>query len=79
MRHQLEQLRGKAARAQLVCDEIIGRHADLLSMLLYPEKDLQERVIAGAFLLSKYPDLLTRLYAVLETDCVDHQLIAFPA
>ncbi len=79
MRHQLEQLQGKAARAQLVCDEIIGRHADLLSMLLYPEKDLQERVIAGAFFLAKYPDLLTRLYAALETDCVDHQLIVFPA
>jgi bacillithiol synthase len=79
MRHQLEQLQGKAARAQLVCDEIIGRHADLLSMLLYPEKDLQERVIGGALFLSKYPDLLTRLYAALEIDCVDHQLIAFPA
>ena len=51
MQHQLEQLRSRAARAELRQSEILGRHAELLSNALYPNKVLQEREIGRDLLL----------------------------
>ena len=76
MQYQLEQLRARAARAELRQSELIGRHADLLSSALFPNKALQEREIAGIYFLSRYGrELLRDLYASLHTDCHDHQVI----
>ena len=53
-----------------------GRHADLLSNFLYPNKTLQEREIAGLSYVSRYgPDLLRGLYESIHPDCLDHQVI----
>ncbi len=38
MQHQLEQLRSRAARAELRQSEVLGRHAEFLSNALYPNK-----------------------------------------
>jgi uncharacterized protein YllA (UPF0747 family) len=76
MRHQLESLRARAARAELRQSEVLGRHAALLSNALYPNKTLQEREIAGIYFLSRHAmELLHDLYDSIHTDCLDHQVI----
>jgi bacillithiol synthase len=76
MRHQLESLRARAARAELQKSEIITRKATWLSNALYPNKTLQEREVAGICFASRYgPDLLRQLYDSIHTDCLDHQVI----
>lgn len=76
MAHQLEQLRSRAARAELRQSEVLTRHADLLSNLLYPGKTLQEREIAGVYFLARHGrELLDGLYEAIHSDCLDHQVI----
>lgn len=77
MLHQLESLRAKAARAELRQAEVLGRHAQVLSNALYPNKILQEREIAGIYFLARYgKDLLRTLYDAIHADCLDHQVIS---
>ena len=76
MLHQLEGLRAKAARAELRQTEVLGRHAQLLSNALYPNKSLQEREFAGLYFLSKYgKELLRNVYETMRVECLDHQVI----
>jgi bacillithiol synthase len=76
MQHQLETLRGRAARAELRQSEIASRHAQQFSAALYPNKTLQEREIAGIYYVSRHgSEILRELYACLHTDCHDHQVI----
>ena len=75
--HQLNQLRARAARAELRQSEVLGRHAELLSNALYPEKALQEREIAGIhFVARRGAQLLGSLYDAIHPDCLDHQVIS---
>jgi bacillithiol synthase len=77
MNHQLDQLRARAARAELRHTEVLARHADLLSNMLYPNKTLQEREIAGLYFLARHGlGLLPNLYDAIHTDCLDHQVIS---
>jgi bacillithiol synthase len=77
MQHQLEQLRSRAARAELRHSEILGRHADLLSNALYPNKTLQEREIAGIYFVSRHgKEFLQTVYDAINPDCLDHQIIS---
>src|SRR5437867_493777 len=76
IRHQLEQLRARAARAELRQSEVLARHANLLSNTLYPNKTLQEREVAGIYFVSRYGrEFLGELYDGIHTDCLDHQVI----
>ena len=76
MQHQLEQLRSRAARAELRQSEMLGRHAELLGSALYPNKVLQEREVGGVYFVARQgPELLRDLYDTLRTDCLDHQII----
>jgi bacillithiol synthase len=77
MQHQLEQLRSRAARAELRHSEILGRHADLLSNALYPNKTLQEREIAGIYFVSRHGrEFLQTVYDAINPECLDHQIIS---
>ncbi len=77
MQHQLEQLRSRAARAELRQSEILGRHAELLSNALYPDKVLQEREIGGVYFAARHgTELLRNLHDTLQTHCLDHQVIS---
>jgi bacillithiol synthase len=77
VRHQLEQLRSRAARAELRQSEVLARHADLISNALYPNKTLQEREIAGIYFVARYGnEFLRNLYDSIHTDCFDHQVIS---
>ena len=76
MKHQLDQLRSRAARAELRQTEVLARHADLLNSALYPNKTLQEREIAGLYFVVRHGiGILRDLYEAIHTDCLDHQVI----
>lgn len=76
MKYQLDQLASRAARAQLTRNEVIERHARQLSTHLFPNKDLQEREIAGIYFLAKHGfELLHDLYQAARQDCPDHQIV----
>jgi len=77
MHYQLNQLRSRAARAELRQSEILDRHAKFLSNTLYPNKTLQEREVAGIYFLARHgTSLLHELYEAIHTDCLDHQVIS---
>jgi bacillithiol synthase len=77
MQHQLEQLRSRAARAELRQSEILGRHAEFLSNALYPNKTLQEREIAGIYFISRHgKEFLQTVYDAINSECLDHQIIS---
>jgi bacillithiol biosynthesis cysteine-adding enzyme BshC len=76
IRHQLESLQAKAARAELRQSEVLDRHAKALTNALYPNKVLQEREIAGIYFLARYgKDFLKDLYQNIHVDCFDHQVL----
>ena len=76
MQYQIEQLQGRAARAQARRTEEISRHADLLSAGLYPEKTLQEREVAGIYFVARHGlDFLHVLYNAVQTDCTGHHVL----
>jgi bacillithiol synthase len=76
MQHQLTQLRSRAARAELRQTEVLGRHAELLSNLLYPSKALQEREIASSYFVARHgTEFLRDVYEAIRPDCLDHQVI----
>lgn len=76
MHYQLEHLRASAARAELRQSELLTRHAELLSSLLYPDKALQERAVAGVYFLARHGlGLLEELFDAVHADCFDHQVI----
>jgi len=76
MRHQLQSLRDKAARAEARKNTELVRHAAELSTLLYPNKGLQEREIAAVYFLQKYGvALVETLKQSLKAGCLDHQVV----
>ena len=76
MKYQLNKLRARAGRAELQRNEVLARHADMLSQVLYPEKNLQEREVGGIYFVGRYGrELLQGLYETIHTDCLDHQVI----
>lgn len=76
MRHQLQSLSEKAARAEARKNSELQRHADELSTLLYPNKELQEREIGAVYFLLKYgTGLVERLKQSLQQGCLEHQVV----
>ncbi|HET9183702.1 MAG TPA: bacillithiol biosynthesis cysteine-adding enzyme BshC [Candidatus Angelobacter sp.] len=80
MRHQLQTLREKAARAEARKDSETQRHADELSTLLFPNKELQEREIGAAYFLLKYGvGVVGDLKESLRQGCTEHQVVRLRA
>ena len=76
MLYQINNLRARAARAELRHSEVIQRHAELISNSLYPGKELQERSFAGIYFLAKHgKQLMDGLLDAIHPDCLDHQVI----
>lgn len=79
MRYQLQGVRDKAARAEARKNTEVLRHADELITALYPEKDLQERGIGGAYFLLKYGrSVVEQIKAAVQTGCGGHQVVRIP-
>jgi bacillithiol biosynthesis cysteine-adding enzyme BshC len=76
MRYQLQGLRDKAARAEIRKNSELEHHADELSTLLYPNKELQEREVGAAYFLLKYgAGILETLKQNLKIGCSGHQVL----
>ena len=76
MRYQLDQLESRAARAHLQHEQVLNRHAGLLSTMLFPERELQERKIAGIYFVAKHGEsLIDQLIEGYKPECRDHQVI----
>jgi uncharacterized protein YllA (UPF0747 family) len=78
MKYQLQALRDKAARAEARKNGELQHHADELSTLLYPNKDLQEREVGAAYFLLRYGmGFVPQLKTQLQADCLEHQIVPF--
>jgi bacillithiol biosynthesis cysteine-adding enzyme BshC len=76
MLYQIQNLRARAARAELRHSEVIQRHSELISNSLYPGKELQERGFAGIYFLAKHGrELMNGLLDAMHPDCLDHQIV----
>ncbi len=75
MRHQIDHLRTRAAKAEERRSQIITRHAALLSATLFPHKSLQERVLTGIEFLAREPGLLPMLYEAATGTPREHCLL----
>jgi len=76
IQYQLTRLRQRAANAELRRNEVLSRHASVLSNSLYPDKVPQERQSAAAQFLARYGvELLASVMENVRADCVDHQLL----
>ncbi len=76
MQYQLQGLRGRAARAELRRSEELSRHAEIFSAALYPNKTLQERVVAGVYFLARQGlSLLHDLHEAAQAECTNHQIV----
>jgi bacillithiol biosynthesis cysteine-adding enzyme BshC len=74
--YQLDRLRERALAAELRRSEVVTRHAAVLSEMLYPRGELQERGIAGVYFLARHgTELLRSIYETMRTDCHDHQIL----
>ena len=80
MRYQLQSVRDKAARAEARKNTEVLRHADELITALYPNKELQEREVGGAYFLLKYGrGMVEQIKAAARTGCGEHQVIRVQA
>lgn len=76
IQYQLARLRQRAANAELRRNEVLSRHAGVLSNALYPDKVPQEREFAAAQFLARYDaEFVTNVLENVRPDCVDHQLL----
>jgi uncharacterized protein YllA (UPF0747 family) len=76
IQYQLGRLRQRAANAELRRNEVLSRHAAVLSHSLFPDKIPQERQYGAAQFLARYGvELLANVLENVRPDCVDHQLL----
>ena len=76
IRYQLGRLRQRAANAEMRRNEVLSRHAALLSNALFPDKVPQEREFAGVQFLARYgTEFLANVLENVQPDCVDHQIL----
>src|ERR1051326_195432 len=74
--YQLSRLRGRAANALLRRNQELRRHAESLHKSLFPNRELQERQIAGISYLARFgEDLLTRLESAARSGCNGHHVV----
>jgi bacillithiol biosynthesis cysteine-adding enzyme BshC len=75
MLYQLAKMERKIGRETMARDARVGRDAAYLSVLVYPQRHLQERLYSILPFLAKHGlGLIDDLYECLSLDCPDHQL-----
>jgi bacillithiol biosynthesis cysteine-adding enzyme BshC len=73
MRYQMNRLRRLAANFELQREASLGRHARAISQALYPDGDLQERLLGAAYFFARYGlELAEELTAEAENSCPGH-------
>jgi hypothetical protein len=72
MLYQMNRLRRLSAQFSVQRDESLRRHADALCQNLFPNGNLQERVLAGAGFLASNPSLADLLTGDPPADRLGH-------
>jgi len=75
IRHQLEQLEARVARSLARRGGEVAAHAQHLDATLYPDRHLQERLLAAASWTARYPELLAVLHDQIRVFEPGHQVI----
>jgi bacillithiol biosynthesis cysteine-adding enzyme BshC len=77
MRYQMNRLRRLAARYQLEKETSLARHAQAITLALYPGGHLQERTVAGIYFLATQGEgLLDTLIGAARDACPGHKLLS---
>jgi bacillithiol biosynthesis cysteine-adding enzyme BshC len=76
MRYQMNRLRRVAATFELQKETSLKKHADALTLHLFPGGHPQERVLAGVWFLGRYGEgLVDRMVAEAENLCPGHVVV----
>jgi bacillithiol biosynthesis cysteine-adding enzyme BshC len=76
MRYQMNRLRRVAATFELQKESSLKKHAEVLTLHLFPNGHPQERVLAGVWFLGRYGDgLVERMVAEAENLCPGHVVV----
>ena len=76
MRYQMNRLRRMAATFELQKEGSLKKHAEALSLNIFPDGHPQERVVAGAWFVARYGDgLVERLVAEASDWCGGHVVV----
>jgi bacillithiol biosynthesis cysteine-adding enzyme BshC len=77
MRYQMNRLRRMAANFELQKEASLRKHAEALTLNLFPDGHPQERLLGGAWFLARVGDgLIARLVKEAENRCPGHVVIA---
>lgn len=76
IRHQWEQLQARSGRSLTRRSAELTGQAHYLDHCLYPQRQLQERVLGAAYWAGRYADLLPRLHAEMAPASPEHQELA---
>lgn len=73
MLYQMNRLRRMASTFELQKNASLRKHADTLTLNLFPNGHLQERLVAGVWFMARYGDgLIERLVDVAANQCPSH-------
>jgi uncharacterized protein YllA (UPF0747 family) len=76
MLYQLNRLRRMAATFELQKEASLRKHAEAITLNVFPNGHPQERVVAGVWFMAKYGDgLVERLVAVAANQCPGHVVV----
>jgi uncharacterized protein YllA (UPF0747 family) len=76
MLYQLNRLRRMAATFQLQKEASLRKHAEAITLHVFPNGHPQERVVAGVWFMAKYGDgLVERLVGVAGNQCPGHVVV----
>jgi bacillithiol biosynthesis cysteine-adding enzyme BshC len=76
MSYQMNRLRRMAATVQLQKEASLRKHAEAITLNVFPDGYPQERVVAGVWFIAKYGDgLVERLVGVAGNQCPGHVVV----
>ncbi len=76
MRYQMNRLRRMAATFELQKQASLRKHADAITLNVFPDGHPQERVVAGIWFMAKYGEgLVERLVGVAGNQCPGHVVV----
>ena len=76
MLYQMNRLRRMAATYELQKESSLRKHAEAITLNIYPDGHPQERVLAGAWFLARYGEgLIERLVGVAGNQCPGHVVV----
>jgi bacillithiol biosynthesis cysteine-adding enzyme BshC len=78
IQYQIEKLKGKLTRSAMTRSEVLARHEQAILGAIMPERELQERLVGGAYFLGRAGfGLLERLIEHIPTHSSGHCIMSF--